>query len=161
MVIKTTSSSLGNINDGQSVICLLPSKSWQNCNNICKHYFFHFLCAALVRDEKRCIPTIGSNITYEMISFPPFFFSESNFPQNKHLTVWLSLPGLYKTWGEFFCPSDSSDLVLFCGWDTRRMVSEDFFFKLLISLHTCMESPITEHWLAFFIPAITDFIFSF
>ena len=74
MVIKATSSSLGKISDGQYVMCLLPSKSWQNCNNICKQYFFHFLCAALVRDEKRCIPTIGSNITYEMTSFPPFFF---------------------------------------------------------------------------------------
>ena len=58
MVIKATSSSLGKISDGQSVMCLLPSKSWQNCNNICKQYFFHFLCAALVRDEKRCIPTM-------------------------------------------------------------------------------------------------------
>ena len=77
MVIKATSSSLGKISDGQSVMCLLPSKSWRNCNNISKQYFFHFLCAALVRNEKRCIPTIDSNITYEMISFPPFFFFQN------------------------------------------------------------------------------------
>ena len=74
MVIKATSSSLGKISDGQSVMCLLPSKSWQNCNNICKQYFFHFLCAALVRDEKRCIPTIGSNITWNDQFSTVFFF---------------------------------------------------------------------------------------
>ena len=128
MVIKATSSSLGNINDGQSVICLLQSKSWRNCNNICQQYIFHLICAAEWKTLHSCNrrePNLWND------QFSAIFFSESNFPQNKHLAVWLSIPRLYRTWGEFFCPSDSSDLVLFCGWDTRKTVSEDSFFLAL------------------------------
>ena len=33
-----------------------------------------FFTQYVQQSEKRCIPAIDANLTYEMISFPPFFF---------------------------------------------------------------------------------------